>query len=172
MSLVSYLSNVYTQFGLGLLTLTCAYAWWKGGRAEKLGMMVVAGCWIGSDLLRAISGELIPTVILFGADAAFSIGLLIIAIRYASVWVGMAMLLESMLFALHGIQLDDADAPRWRGMVVYLLLNNMISYSVLLIFAGGTTANILKLRALRKPRPAEPTAGGLRAEPPPLASSL
>ncbi len=62
------------------------------------------------------------------------------------------MLFESFCFALHAIQLDDADAPRWHGMIVYLLLNNILNYLVLATLTGGTFATINQRARARKER--------------------
>lgn len=172
MSLGAYLANIYTQSGLAMLAATCVYAWWKGGAPERLGTLVVVVCWIGGDLLRAISGELMPTAMLFIADAMFSFGLLVIAVRYGSLWLGAAMVIESLMFCLHGIEVGDNDPPRWHGMIVYLLLSNIISYSVLLILAGGTTATLLRRMQARKATAAAAAQAQSRVPQPLLAGSL
>ena len=178
MSFGVYLANIYTQLGLIGLATTCAFAWWKGGAPEKLGTLVVAVAWLGGDLLRGLSGQLIPTAFLFASDTLLSFGLLIIAVRYSSLWVGLAMLFESFCFALHGIQLGDVDAPRWHGMIVYLLLNNIFNYLVLVTLATGTLATMhkrmrdRKLRALAQAKAADRAARQFTAPPLPLANNF
>ena len=166
MSFGAYLANIYTQLGLISLVLTCVFAWWKGGAPERLGTLVVAVVWIGADILRGLSGELMPTAVMFASDILMALGLLFIAVRYSSIWVGLAMMFESFCFALHAVQLDDADAPRWHGMIVYLLLNNILNHLVLATLTGGTFATISKrLRARKELRRAAAKADERPARP-------
>ncbi len=177
MSFGAYLANIYTQLGLISLLAACAFAWWKGGPPERLGTLVVAVVWVSADILRGLSGQLTPTVVLFASDILMALGLLFIAVRYSSLWLGLAMLFESFCFALHAIQLDDADAPRWHGMIVYLLLNNILSYLVLATLTGGTFATITERSRVRKERLLAETKAAARSAhrvavpPQPLASN-
>ncbi|MDR3507249.1 MAG: hypothetical protein P4L64_05045 [Caulobacteraceae bacterium] len=159
------------------LIVTSVFAWWKGGPPERLGTLLLAASWLGTDLTRALLGQLMPTALLFASDALVSTGFLIIAVRYSSLWLGMAMLFYASAFALHAVQFDDADAPRWHGMIIYLLLNNILNYLVLLTLAAGTCATMAQRRrtaqcqAKARARAAERAERRLRAPPLPLAGN-
>jgi hypothetical protein len=147
MSFGSYFCNVYTLIGIIGLATTCAFAWWKGGPAERLGTAMLAISWIGADLARGVSGEQIPTVIILGSDVLLAAGFLYVAVRYSSLWLGAAMILQAGAFALHAAQLSAIDnGPRWHGFILYLLLDNLRSYAVLLALTGGVAAAIVKRR--------------------------
>lgn len=178
MSFGAYFSSVYTLLGLAGLALTGAFAWWKGGRAERLGTLMLAVSWLGADLMRGLSGQMVPIITLLVSDALTSAAFLYIAIRYSSLWLGAAMIFRAIGFALHAAQLSDTDAPRWHGWIIYLLINNILSYLVLLSLAGGTVATILDRRRQARRRAAEAAARPARAArritipPPPPAAAI
>jgi len=145
MSFVSYLTNGSTALGLVALFAACAFAWLKGGPAERLG-----------TLFRALSGESVPVITMFVSDLTLSLCFLFIAIRYSSVWLGAAMLSHASMLAAHAMALSDTGRPRWHGMYIYLLANNVLSYLTLLALVGGTVATLVKRRrAIRRKAEAE-----------------
>jgi hypothetical protein len=178
MSFAAYIGNIYTQLGLACLLATSLFAWTKGGKAERAGTLMLLVVWIGADIARGLTGELMPTAVLTLSDVLISTCFLYLAVRYSSLWLGLAMLFRSFGFALHAIQLSDADAPRWHGMIIYLLLNNILSYLVLATLAGGTLATMTQRMRARKERArAEAKACGrtnrpATVPPQPLVSSL
>jgi hypothetical protein len=147
MSFSSFFLNIYTEVGLLALFATGAFAWWKGGAPERFGALVFGVGTVGADIWRAASGQHVPVIPMFAADLMMSLGFLYIAIRYSSLWLGAAMMLQSGSFALHAAGLSDPSRPRWHGMIIYLLANNVLSYLTLAALAGGTVATILKRRA-------------------------
>lgn len=144
MSFSTYFSNVYTVMGLGGLAVASGFAWWAGGRPERLGTALLAATWLGADMARSFVGRLVPTETLLVSDFITSAGLLYIAIRYSSLWLGAAMILQSFGFAMHAMQMTDDEAPRWKGFIVYLLINNVLSYLVLLTLVAGSLANLAR----------------------------
>ena len=146
MSFATYISNIYTLIGLVGLIVACVFAWWKGGPAERLGILMLVVSWLGADIARGFSNQMVPLTTMFVSDAVLAAGFLYIAIRYSSLWLGGMMILQAAAFALHATQLSDSSAPRWHGWIIYLLLNNLINYSLLLVLCGGTFATILRRR--------------------------
>jgi hypothetical protein len=146
MSFETYISSIYTLLGLAGLAVTAAFAWWKGGPPERLGTLLLATTWLGADILRGLSGEMMPTMIMLGSDFLNAAGFLYIAMRYSSLWLGAAMMFRAIAFALHATQMSDEDAPRWHGWIIYLLVTNILSYLVLLSLIGGTVATIVHRR--------------------------
>jgi hypothetical protein len=145
MSFAGYFSNVYTLLGIVGLVGACVFAWWKGGPAERLGTAMLAISWVGADLARGLSAEYIPTLVILGSDVLLAAGFLYVAVRYSSLWLGAAMILQAAAFALHATQLSSADSgPRWHGFILYLLLDNVRSYAVLISLIGGTAAAMIK----------------------------
>jgi len=156
MSFVSYLTNGSTALGLVALFAACAFAWLKGGPAERLGTLFLAVDWLTTTAFRALSGESVPVITMFVSDLTLSLCFLFIAIRYSSVWLGAAMLSHASMLAAHAMALSDTGRPRWHGMYIYLLANNVLSYLTLLALVGGTVATLVKRRrAIRRKAEAE-----------------
>jgi hypothetical protein len=152
MSFGAYISSIYTLLGLLGLVMVCAFALWKGGPPERLGGLMLLVAWFGADLARGVSNQMMPIAAMFVSDAVIAGCFLYIAIRYSSLWLGGMMILQAAAFALHATQLSDPSAPRWHGWIIYLLLNNVINYSLLLVLCGGTVATILRRRKLARQR--------------------
>ena len=148
MSFSSYFLNIYTEVGLATLFLTGAFAWWKGGAPERLGTLVFGLGTVGADVWRAANGEHAAVMPLFAVDLMMALGFLYIAIRYSSLWLGAAMMLLAASFALHATGLTDPARPRWHGMIIYLLANNILSYLTMAALVGGTVATIVKRRQM------------------------
>jgi hypothetical protein len=166
MSLASYFSSLYTLLGLAGLAGACLFTWWKGGPPERMGVLVVVAVWIGSDLVRAVGGQMIAPVTLLVSDFAAAAGFLYIAVRYSSLWLGAAMMFQAMSLALHAMQLSENDAPRWHGWIIYLLIVNVLSYLILLALIGGAVSAIFRRRRLaREKAQAEAKAEAKAARP-------
>lgn len=87
---------------LTLLTLgICLFALWKGGQAERFG----AGLILTNALLSTVGDLLFPhadlAILWLIADGLTAVGLLVVAVVYASFWLGGVMLLYAILFTLH-----------------------------------------------------------------------
>ena len=114
--------------------LVCALAWWKGGQVEQLGAslkLVTSVIALGvHHLLKqdSISGALLT------ADGLLAIGFLALAMRYASLWIGAAMLLQAGQFSLHAWYLvSGLDRDRF-----YAIANNLVTIGILICILVGT----------------------------------
>lgn len=111
-----------------------AFAWWKGGYAERFGSLVnlVAAVAVTiSHLMMTLSSAGLALLVI---DALMAVGFLALAIRYASLWIGVAMLLQAGQFSLHAWYLVSA-LERDR---LYAIANNAISIGILLCILVGT----------------------------------
>lgn len=111
-----------------------AFAWFKGGRAEQYGASLKLATSLIAlgvhHLLKqgAISGALLT------ADGVLAVGFLALAIRYSSLWIGAAMLLQAGQFSLHAWYLVNAlERDRF-----YAIANNVISIGILVCILVGT----------------------------------
>ena len=111
-----------------------ALAWFKGGHAEQYGaslkLVTSLVALAVHHLLKqgSISGALLT------ADGILAIGFLALAIRYASLWIGAAMLLQAGQFSLHAWYLvSELDRDR-----LYAIANNLISVGILVCILVGT----------------------------------
>jgi hypothetical protein len=114
---------------LGLLT--CLFAFWKGGTAERIGAAII--------LLNIVT--YIPNETLFHypmwnlvIDAVTAIALLAVAVRYASFWQGAVMLLYAFQFSLHAFYFVT-ERPR---DTFHVIANNAIFFAVCACLISGT----------------------------------
>ena len=83
---------------------------------------------------------------MFSLDMLLGIGFLAIAFRYSSLWLGGAMILQSLALLVHGARLSYEGVDTYTWMV----LNNLISLAMLVCIM---TASFLSSRSRRKPKP-------------------
>ncbi|MFZ5668851.1 MAG: hypothetical protein ACOY4K_05115 [Pseudomonadota bacterium] len=114
--------------------LVCVLAWWKGGRAEqygaalKLATSLIALAVHGLLNQSAISGALLT------ADGLLAVGFLGLAIRYVSLWLGAAMILQAGQFSLHAWYLvNGLERDRF-----FAVANNLITAGILACILTGT----------------------------------
>ena len=135
---------------LGILVAVYFFAAWKGDYAERLGgaFNLIAGL-IASAVGWFLRGGLESTLQL-GVDAALAAGFLYLALRFASLWVGLALLLQAVQFSLHAFYLVS-DLPHDLN---YKIINNLDTDGINLCIVFGT---ILAWRRREKAQPPSPS---------------
>ena len=109
--------------GPALLVAVCIFAWFKGAPAERYGSLLILVLNIVADIALALAFPRFPGLILASLDFILAAGLLILAIRFSSVWLGVAMLLQSISLCSHAFLFDGFGlGPNQR-----VELNNIIS---------------------------------------------
>ncbi|WP_374343552.1 hypothetical protein [Phenylobacterium sp.] len=116
------------------IVLVTAFAWFKGGPAERIGATVnLVGSLAVMFLVRAMQQEQIGLVLL-GLDGALGLVFLALAVRYTSLWLGGAMLLQAAQFSLHAYYL----VLERHVDLLFAVVNNVVSWGVLLAILIGT----------------------------------
>jgi len=120
--------------GWGATLLVCALAWWRGDKAERYGSLII----VVAALAVFLSHSSLPTpaasLSLLIVDAGMAAGFLLLAIRYASLWLGSAMLLQAGQFSLHAFYLvGGLEHDRF-----YAVANNLITVGILVCILVGT----------------------------------
>src|SRR5690606_38863510 len=93
--------------------LVGAFAWWKGGPAEKI-----------CGAANASAGLQVGFLVI---DCGLALVFLALAVRYASLFLGVAMILQGAQFSLHAYYMvSERHLDQF-----YLLTNNTISWLVL-----------------------------------------
>lgn len=123
-----------TQIGwlatLGVLAL----AWLKGGPPERYGATLkVATSLIALGVHHLLNQDSISGALLT-ADGLLAVGFLALAIRYASLWLGAAMLLQAGQFSLHAWYLVNGLERNY----VYAVTNNLVTVGILVCILVGT----------------------------------
>lgn len=129
-----------------LLAAVCFGAWRWGGRPERSGAALVLAIFVAVVLAGLLhGGELIQGVYL-ALDGLLALGLLLLALRHATRWLGVAVLLQGVQFSLHAYYL--VEAKRYDNF--YILVNNLVSFGVLLCILAGTVLAWRRCRAAAK----------------------
>jgi len=141
--------------GLMALLATATFAWTKGGEAERLGALLLSAGWLLACLMRLALGAQIDGLP-FLPEALDAGGLLLVAVRYSSLWLGPALLSYSGGFALHAVRLGAVD-PQPALAPNDVMLHDLMGYVALLAVVGGTVAAMRRRHDRKK---------GLKAETP------
>lgn len=130
-------ATIYSQLGTVVLVATFAFALWKGDVAERLGsgFNLAAGLF-AMFLQHTVDADLEPVAQL-AVDAALAAGFLFLAIRFASLWLGVAMLLQAVQFSLHAYYLVGDIKPDH----LFAEINNVDSLGILICIIGGTVVS-------------------------------
>lgn len=116
--------------------LVCGLAWLKGSAAERWGgAIVLVGSFV-SLLIQLLLPSRPEAIALLLSEGLYSLAFLMLALRYASPWLGGAMLLQAMQFGLHAYYI----VAERRHDLTYGLVNNLNSAGVLVCILIGIFA--------------------------------
>ncbi|MDP3489959.1 MAG: hypothetical protein Q8R71_07465 [Phenylobacterium sp.] len=136
-----------------LLVVVTAFAFTRGGAPERLGAVLILGITIASSLGDVFLPDQIFLVARLIAEGALALGFLLMAIRYTSLWLGGAMLLQAIQFSLQAYYFVLGRAHD----ALYVTINNIDFLGILACLTAGTLA------ASRRRRRAE---AGVNSAPP------
>lgn len=119
--------------GWTLIAGAFLFAWWKGGDAERWGGTLNLACNLIGLVTLVLPSESRQTGLLI-ADGILAFGLLILAVRYASLWIGGAMLLQAVQFMLHTYYF----VLELRHNVFFGVVNNLVLVGVIVCLVLGT----------------------------------
>lgn len=128
-----------SQIVLLVTFATVAFAWWKGGRPERIGSLFNAIFSIGAVVFQAISHKAFGTIPILIADGLLATGFLILAFRYASLWLAAAMVLQAATFLIHAALLMGL-LPEGNLYYYYAAMNILGGLVMLVILAGTAGA--------------------------------
>lgn len=124
----------FLMFLLAVIFSVCLFAIVKGGPAERRAGLIFAAGALGVELIHSFVPRDLQGGLLLATDGFVAGGLLLVALRYASAWLGGAMLLQGVQFSLHAYYLVTGAE---RGNT-YALINNLDSGGVLLCMLIGS----------------------------------
>ena len=125
-----------------LILGSTGFALWKGGPAERAGAVLILCFAVLYELMQLLPRELRPTAQLVG-DGLTAFGLLLIAVRYASLWLGSVLLFQAAQFTLHSYYLVS-DRPH---DALHAVINNVNLVGILACLVAGTLAAIQRRAA-------------------------
>lgn len=152
--------SLESQLSLVALFGCCGLALWKGGPAERGGALLIVATWLVTLAASALTRSYVPAIAFLASDAVLAAGLLILAVRYSSLWMGAAMLLQATGLSLHAAYFAAEKAELSRHTLrLYIAGKNLASFAMLLvILAAGLAAWMKRNRAPRTARRAPPAA--------------
>ncbi|HEX6861094.1 MAG TPA: hypothetical protein VF138_12950 [Caulobacteraceae bacterium] len=129
-----------SQVYVGFLFLTVAFAWWKGGRAERIGSLYNALMCIGAVQVHAATRGVYGTVPILVFDGLLATGFLFLAFRYASLWLAAAMVLQALAFLIHASVLMGVlpEAGGRAHYYYYYMAMNLLGAGVMVVILLGT----------------------------------
>jgi hypothetical protein len=114
------------------------FAWWKGDWPERCGGWLNLAAGGAAFLVRVLvehgSAQDIPLLLV---DGALAFGFLVLAMIFASLWLGAAMLMQAAQFSLHAFYIVTSREHD----PTYALVNNVVTIGVLLAIVIGTIAS-------------------------------
>ncbi|HEY4029561.1 MAG TPA: hypothetical protein VGM25_04415 [Caulobacteraceae bacterium] len=153
--------SLESQLSFVALFVCCGLALWKGGSAERSGGVMILVTWIGSTVIQAMAKAYVVPIVFLASDAVLAAGLLFLAIRFSSLWLGAAMLLQAIGLSLHAAYFaaDKTDINVY-ALWLYIAGKNAASYTMLLVILAATLASMRRRRRARgasDPAPALPS---------------
>jgi hypothetical protein len=145
-------SLIEQALALFLLAGTTAFALLKGGPPERLGVLMIVAAWIGTIIAHELTRPASPVLAFLLLDGLVTVGFLVVAVRYSSLWLGAAMICQAISFGAHAIRLSDDPTLSRHGSYAYLAVTNAVGFLVLFILIGGTFATISRRRRADRER--------------------
>lgn len=140
-----YFHHLLTAAILGVTV----FAWAKGGWPERLGASLNL---LIAVLFLVLQFGMPPAMLAPGLlvlDGLLGIGFLALAIRYTSLWLGAAMLLQAAQFSLHAFYYVTAKTFD----LLFAVVNNVVSWGILIAIVAGTFASWVQTRRAAKTAP-------------------
>ncbi len=120
----------------GAILGVTVFAWMRGGRAERAGATFnLAAAILVQVAHRTAAAEALPLALLT-VDGLLAVGFLVLALRYASLWVGAALVFQAIQFGLHATYLVRHIPLN----ITYARVNNIDSFAIVLSLAVGVMA--------------------------------
>ena len=136
------LNELLFNLSLFLLAATLCFAWWQGGAAERYAALVIGLTWVLGLIGQAVTGEAIPAFTILLADWALAIGLLALALKFRSSWLGFGLMVQGASMTLHAMYFQEPG----RHPNYYLVGIDALSLAMLVLLVVAT---ILAMRSRR-----------------------
>ena len=126
--------HILVAAALLFAVFTTLFAIWKGDQAVRLAALTHAAVEVATLIVNPQFGDLGAESVLLAVDFASSVIFLLLAVRYANLWLGAAMLLQSAQFGLHAyylvMELPHDHLHAW--------VNNSCDWGIMICLIVGT----------------------------------
>jgi hypothetical protein len=124
---------------IGLDVLAALFAAWQGDRAARIAGAVNLFNSVSLVIYGAVTGNAQASEVLeLAGDLIWAVGLLMLVVRYASLWLGVTMLLQAVQFSLHAYYL----VMEREHDLVHAWVNNLNEVGISICIAIGTVLAI------------------------------
>jgi hypothetical protein len=130
----------------GASVLTVAFALWKGDwatRAAALAYSILDGATV---VIMPKVGDVSSETILLALDFACAVTFLLLAVRYANLWLGAAMIFQAAQFSMHAYYLV-MELPHDR---MHAWINNTDDWGILISICVGAALATRRRAALAR----------------------
>jgi hypothetical protein len=134
---ILFYASVAAVLGVGVFAL------WKGDAPVRFATGAMLAVEAATALVNPKFGDVGSESALLALDFAFAVILLILAVRFASLWIGAAMLLQAAQFSLHAYYLV-MELPQDR---LHAWINNINDWGILVCICLGTILAIRRRAA-------------------------
>jgi hypothetical protein len=121
----------------------CGFGLWKGDAPVRYAAASLLAVELSSFILNPRVGDVGGESAILAVDFAFAVILLILAVRFASLWIGAAMILQAVQFSLHSyylvMELAHDKLHAW--------INNIDDWGILISICVGTVLAIRRRAA-------------------------
>lgn len=129
----------------GVILGVTLFAWARGSLAERAGAAANLVAALLVPLAHAgLAADAVPLALLT-IDGLLAVAFLVLALRFASLWVGAALVFQAVQFGLHATYLVRHMAFD----ITYARVNNADSLGILLSLIAGVVASRPRRRARR-----------------------
>jgi hypothetical protein len=119
---------------------------WKGDTPVRYAVLTLLTVELATFIINPKVGDVGGESVLLVVDFAFAVILLVLAVRFASLWIGAAMILQAAQFSLHAYYLV-MELPHDR---LHAWINNTDNWGILISICLGTILAIRRRKALAR----------------------
>jgi len=130
----------------GAVLGVCTFALWKGDIAVRLAALTHLSVQVATFMINPRFGDIGGESALLAVDFTSAVIFLLLAVRFANLWIGAAMLLEAGQFGLHSYYLV-MDLPHDK---LHAWINNSSDAAILLCILLGAVLSIRRRVELAK----------------------
>jgi hypothetical protein len=126
--------------------VTVGFALWKGDRATRAAAVAYALLDIATFILNPTVGNVPSETILLVIDFVCAVTFLLLAVRYASLWLGAAMIFQAAQFSLHAYYLV-MELPH---DLLHAWINNADDWGIMVSIVVGVVLAIRRRQSLAR----------------------
>src|SRR5580698_7992883 len=123
-----------------------AFGLWKGDAAVRYASIANLAIETCTVLINPKFGDIGGESVLLAVDFAFAVMLLVLAVRFANLWIGAAMMLQAAQFSMHAYYLV-MELPHDR---LHAWVNNTDDWGILIAIFVGTILAIRRRGAMAR----------------------